>query len=127
VISRAARQAEFPARFQLIAAMNPCPCGHLGSALRACRCTPDAVARYQGVAHQIKRPNVTQRDLEFSQLSDLTPQNGSNPPNLMISRSLDDLPSAEKGRLRSKRDHWRRWGFGGAKSPSTQANRRRLS
>lgn len=48
VISRAARQAEFPARFQLIAAMNPCPCGHLGSAQRACRCTPDAVARYQG-------------------------------------------------------------------------------
>jgi len=48
VISRAARQAEFPARFQLIAAMNPCPCGHLGSALRTCRCTPDAVARYQG-------------------------------------------------------------------------------
>ncbi len=48
VISRAARQAEFPARFQLIAAMNPCPCGHLGSALRACRCTPDVVARYQG-------------------------------------------------------------------------------
>ena len=48
VISRAARQAEFPARFQLIAAMNPCPCGHLGSPLRACRCTPDAVARYQG-------------------------------------------------------------------------------
>jgi magnesium chelatase family protein len=48
VISRAARQAEFPAQFQLIAAMNPCPCGHLGSQLRACRCTPDAVARYQG-------------------------------------------------------------------------------
>ena len=48
VISRAARQSEFPARFQLIAAMNPCPCGHLGSALRACRCTPDLIARYQG-------------------------------------------------------------------------------
>jgi magnesium chelatase family protein len=48
LISRAARQAEFPARFQLVAAMNPCPCGHLGSPLRACRCTPDAVARYQG-------------------------------------------------------------------------------
>ena len=47
-ISRAARQAEFPARFQLVAAMNPCPCGHLGSPLRACRCTPDAVLRYQG-------------------------------------------------------------------------------
>lgn len=47
-ISRAARRAEFPARFQLIAAMNPCPCGHLGSSLRHCRCTPDQVARYQG-------------------------------------------------------------------------------
>ena len=47
-IARAARRAEFPARFQLIAAMNPCPCGYLGSALKACRCTPDQVSRYQG-------------------------------------------------------------------------------
>ncbi|MGJ7512692.1 YifB family Mg chelatase-like AAA ATPase [Variovorax sp. GT1P44] len=47
-ISRAARRAEFPARFQLIAAMNPCPCGYLGSTLKACRCTPDQVSRYQG-------------------------------------------------------------------------------
>ena len=47
-ISRAAHRAEFPARFQLIAAMNPCPCGYLGSNLRACRCSPDQVARYQG-------------------------------------------------------------------------------
>jgi magnesium chelatase family protein len=47
-IARAARRAEFPARFQLVAAMNPCPCGYLGSALKTCRCTPDQVARYQG-------------------------------------------------------------------------------
>ena len=47
-ISRAAHRAEFPSRFQLIAAMNPCPCGYLGSALRSCRCSPDQVARYQG-------------------------------------------------------------------------------
>jgi magnesium chelatase family protein len=46
-ISRAARRAEFPARFQLIGAMNPCPCGYLGAAQRACRCTPDQIARYQ--------------------------------------------------------------------------------
>jgi magnesium chelatase family protein len=48
-ISRAARQASFPARFQLAAAMNPCPCGYLGAYAatgRHCRCTPDAVARY---------------------------------------------------------------------------------
>ena len=47
-IARAARRAEFPARFQLIAAMNPCPCGHLGSRTRSCRCTPDQISRYQG-------------------------------------------------------------------------------
>ena len=47
-ISRAAHRAEFPARFQLIGAMNPCPCGYLGSAQRACRCSPDQIARYQG-------------------------------------------------------------------------------
>jgi len=46
-ISRAARQADFPARFQLVAAMNPCPCGHLGSPLHACLCSEDAVARYR--------------------------------------------------------------------------------
>jgi magnesium chelatase family protein len=48
-ISRAARQALFPARFQLVAAMNPCPCGWLGAYAatgKTCRCTPDAVARY---------------------------------------------------------------------------------
>ena len=47
-ISRAARRCEFPARFQLIAAMNPCPCGYRGATHRTCRCTPDQVARYQG-------------------------------------------------------------------------------
>jgi magnesium chelatase family protein len=48
VISRAARQAEFPARFQLVAAMNPCPCGYAGDADGRCHCTPDAIARYRG-------------------------------------------------------------------------------
>jgi magnesium chelatase family protein len=47
-ISRAARQADFPAKFQLIAAMNPCPCGYLGHYNQKCRCTPDQVARYRG-------------------------------------------------------------------------------
>ena len=47
-IARAGRRAEFPAAFQLIAAMNPCPCGWLGAPRRNCRCTPDQVARYQG-------------------------------------------------------------------------------
>lgn len=46
-ISRAARQAEFPARFQLIAAMNPCPCGYLGDSSGRCRCTSDQIQRYR--------------------------------------------------------------------------------
>ena len=47
-ISRAARQADYPARFQLVAAMNPCPCGYLGHHSGRCRCTPDRVAHYRG-------------------------------------------------------------------------------
>jgi len=47
-IARAARRAEFPARFQLVAAMNPCPCGWLGHPAGKCRCTPDQIARYRG-------------------------------------------------------------------------------
>ena len=47
-VSRAARRADFPARFQLVAAMNPCPCGWLGHANGKCRCTPDQVAKYRG-------------------------------------------------------------------------------
>lgn len=46
-ISRAARQADFPAQFQLVAAMNPCPCGYLGHYSNRCRCTPDQVTRYR--------------------------------------------------------------------------------
>jgi magnesium chelatase family protein len=47
-ISRAARQIQFPARFQLLAAMNPCPCGHCGDRSGRCRCSPERIARYRG-------------------------------------------------------------------------------
>ncbi len=47
-ISRAARHARFPARFQLVAAMNPCPCGYLGDSGGRCRCTANQIARYRG-------------------------------------------------------------------------------
>ena len=59
-IVRAAQRAEFPARFQLIAAMNPCPCGYWGSRVRACRCTPDQVSRYQA---RISGPLLDRIDL----------------------------------------------------------------
>jgi magnesium chelatase family protein len=68
-ISRAARQASFPARFQLVAAMNPCPCGWLGAPAalgKACRCTPDAVARYQG---KLSGPLLDRIDLQVEVLA----------------------------------------------------------
>jgi magnesium chelatase family protein len=46
-IARAARTAVFPARFMLVGAMNPCPCGFLGDTVRECRCTPQQIARYR--------------------------------------------------------------------------------
>ncbi len=71
-ISRAARQAEFPAQFQLVSAMNPCPCGYLGHPNGKCRCTPDQVARYRSrisgplldrIDLQIEVPALPQEDL----------------------------------------------------------------
>jgi magnesium chelatase family protein len=60
-ISRAARQADFPASFQLIAAMNPCPCGWLGHPSGKCRCSHDAVLRYQD---KISGPLLDRIDLQ---------------------------------------------------------------
>jgi magnesium chelatase family protein len=59
-ISRAARQADFPARFQLVAAMNPCPCGYLGDANGRCRCTVDQVRSYRA---RISGPLLDRIDL----------------------------------------------------------------
>jgi magnesium chelatase family protein len=71
-ISRAARRADFPAQFQLIAAMNPCPCGYLGHFNGKCRCTPNQISRYRSkisgplldrIDIQIEVPAVPQDDL----------------------------------------------------------------
>lgn len=72
-ISRAARQAEFPARFQLIAAMNPCPCGYAGDVMSTrCRCTGEQIARYRSrisgplldrIDMQIEVPRLAHREL----------------------------------------------------------------
>jgi magnesium chelatase family protein len=61
-ISRAARQAEFPARFQLVATMNPCPCGYAGDPSGRCRCTPDAIARYRS---RVSGPLLDRIDLKL--------------------------------------------------------------
>ncbi len=59
-ISRARGGVSFPARFQLIAAMNPCPCGYFGSSIKSCQCSPQQVQRYQG---RISGPLLDRVDL----------------------------------------------------------------
>lgn len=61
-ISRAARQAEFPASFQLIAAMNPCPCGYHGHPSGKCRCSPDVIQHYQS---RISGPLLDRIDMQI--------------------------------------------------------------
>jgi magnesium chelatase family protein len=61
-ISRAAQQTQYPAVFQLIAAMNPCPCGYLGDERGACHCAPDAVQRY---LQRISGPLLDRLDLQI--------------------------------------------------------------
>lgn len=59
-IARAARTVDFPARFLLVAAMNPCPCGFLGDPVKPCRCTPVQVQRYR---HRLSGPLRDRLDL----------------------------------------------------------------
>ncbi|HET7267032.1 MAG TPA: YifB family Mg chelatase-like AAA ATPase [Oleiagrimonas sp.] len=60
VISRAMRKARFPARFQLVAAMNPCPCGYAGDPNGRCHCSPDQIGRYRA---RISGPLLDRIDL----------------------------------------------------------------
>jgi magnesium chelatase family protein len=75
VIARAAGYAEFPARFQLVAAMNPCPCGYAGDKSGRCHCTADQVQRYRG---RISGPLLDRIDLHVEVARpDSWPLNGS--------------------------------------------------
>ncbi len=62
IISRASHQACFPAAFQLIAAMNPCPCGYYGDSKHNCRCTPDQISRYR---NKISGPLLDRIDMHI--------------------------------------------------------------
>lgn len=62
-ISRAGRQSDFPARIQLVAAMNPCPCGYDGDPLKRCRCSPDQISRYVG---RVSGPLLDRIDLHVT-------------------------------------------------------------
>jgi magnesium chelatase family protein len=91
-ISRAARQAEFPARFQLIAAMNPCMCGYLGHHNGRCHCTPDQVLRYRG---KISGPLLDRIDIHI--------EVPAVPPDDLLRVSTSDSSSAIRARVEHAR------------------------
>ncbi|MFV9473160.1 YifB family Mg chelatase-like AAA ATPase [Advenella sp. RU8] len=62
-IARASRSVVYPAQFQLIAAMNPCPCGYLGHASKPCVCTPEKINRYQG---KLSGPLLDRIDMQIT-------------------------------------------------------------
>jgi len=92
-IARAARRAEFPARFQLVAAMNPCPCGFRGSRTKPCRCTPDQVARYQG---RLSGPLLDRIDLHI--------EVPAVPPEELLSAPAGESSAAVRGRVAAARE-----------------------
>lgn len=87
-IARAAQRCEFPARFQLVAAMNPCPCGHWGSTVQRCRCTPDKVARYQA---RISGPLLDRIDLHV--------EVGALPPQELLAARSGETSDAVRERV----------------------------
>ncbi|MGI9281973.1 MAG: YifB family Mg chelatase-like AAA ATPase [Endozoicomonas sp.] len=71
VISRSKGQASFPAGFQLIAAMNPCPCGYLGDPQKACQCSAEQIRRYK---RKLSGPLLDRIDLQIEVASQKTEQ-----------------------------------------------------
>jgi magnesium chelatase family protein len=103
-IARAGHQAEWPARFQFVAAMNPCPCGHLGDPRRPCVCNPDAVARYRA---RISGPLLDRIDLRVEVLP-VAPAQLSAPPSGEDSAAVRERVSAARQR------QWQRQGCANA-------------
>lgn len=93
-ISRAGQQAEFPARCQLVAAMNPCPCGMLGSTARPCRCSPEAVQRYQ---NRLSGPLLDRIDLRVEVLA-IPPEELSGAPDGEPSERVAERVAAARAR-----------------------------
>lgn len=77
VISRARDRVRFPARFQLVAAMNPCPCGYLGDPSGRCSCTPDMVQRYR---NKLSGPLLDRIDLHLTVAREATALNPAAQP-----------------------------------------------
>jgi magnesium chelatase family protein len=111
-LSRAGRLARFPAKVQLVGAMNPCPCGYLGHRRRACRCTPLTVARYR---QRLSGPLLDRFDLAL----DLDPPDAS--------QLLDQRPGEDSATVAERVATAREVLAQHPRSPPTDTVRRRLA
>ncbi|MDP9012825.1 MAG: YifB family Mg chelatase-like AAA ATPase [Pseudomonadota bacterium] len=95
MLSRAKRSYEFPARFQLVAAMNPCPCGYAGDPRGRCRCTGEQVARYR---NRLSGPLIDRIDMHV-ELAALPVEHllGETPPAAETSGSVAARVAAARG------------------------------
>lgn len=91
-IARASHQRCFPASFQLVAAMNPCPCGHLGDPRQTCVCTPAQVQRYQS---RLSGPLLDRIDLQV--------EVPALPPDQLTSRAVGESSAAVRERVMAAR------------------------
>ena len=105
-ISRAGQQAQFPAQFQLITAMNPCPCGHAGNETGNCRCTPDQIRRYRG---KISGPLLDRIDMHvelpavsYQQLDGSAPSTESSATVAGRVASAQQLQNQRSGKLNAQ-------------------------
>jgi magnesium chelatase family protein len=96
VVARAARTDVFPARFMLVGAMNPCPCGYLGDAIRPCRCTPQQVERYRARLSGPLRDRM-----------DLTIEVPALPPEVLVAGSPGECSAEVRARVVVARERQR--------------------
>ncbi|NWD49871.1 YifB family Mg chelatase-like AAA ATPase [Pseudomonas gingeri] len=91
IISRARDRVRFPARFQLVAAMNPCPCGYLGDPANRCRCTPEQVQRYR---NKLSGPLLDRIDLHLTVAREATALSPAREPGNNTAKAATQVAEA---------------------------------
>ncbi len=97
VISRARDRVSFPARFQLVAAMNPCPCGYLGEPSGRCRCTPEQIQRYR---NKLSGPLMDRIDLHLTVARETTALNPAQQAGDNTATASAEVAEARERQLR---------------------------
>lgn len=97
VIARAHSKVRFPARFQLVAAMNPCPCGYFGDPNGRCRCNPEQVQRYR---NKLSGPLLDRIDLHITVARETTSLRPPKEPSLSSAQAVQQVCAAREQQLK---------------------------